>query len=312
MAMLRRVRNGFVLGSGTVALVLATGFARVAAQDAASPDAEPRFEVASIRATDITPFQGSGKVPPIGVRTLPNGLNATLATLRMLIMSAYQLRDYQVVDGPDWMNSDRFDIAARAAGDVTPEVARRMLQNLLRDRFMLRARAETRQADVHSLVIARTDGRLGPGLQRTSPDCEATLEARKKGTAPPSERPNFELIRKQTFCGMSMMSSSVSGAANYSMGAVPLERLVNQISGEVRGHVIDRTGLTGLFDILLEYASQGRQLQAPPLNTPDLTKDVAPPMLRDALQEQLGLRLETGKGPLNVLVIDSVERPSEN
>src|SRR5687768_16567770 len=105
MAMLRSVRKGFVRGSGIVVLVLGAGFARVAAQDAASPDAEPRFEVASIRATDITPFQGSGKVPPIGVRTLPNGLNATLATLRMLIMSAYQLRDYQVVDGPDWMNS---------------------------------------------------------------------------------------------------------------------------------------------------------------------------------------------------------------
>jgi uncharacterized protein (TIGR03435 family) len=112
---------------------------------------------------------------------------------------------------------------------------------------------------------------------------------------------------------MSMMSSSASGAANYSMGGVALDRLVNQISGEVGGPVVDRTGLSGLFDILLEYASQRRQLQAaPPLNAPDLTKDVAPPSLRDALQEQLGLELETGKGPLDVLVIDSLDRPSEN
>src|SRR5687767_12889483 len=193
------------LGSAIAALLMAIGFARAAAQTAAPPDAEPRFEVASIRATDIASFQGPGNVPPIGVRTLPNGVNATLATLRMLILFAYQLRDYQLVGGPNWMDSERFDISARAAGDVTPEMARRMMQNLLKDRFMLRAHTETRQVDVHALVLARTDGRLGRGLQRTSPECEATLEARKKGTAPPSERPNLELIRKQTFCGMSMM-----------------------------------------------------------------------------------------------------------
>ena len=312
--MRRSVPREFALGSGIVALLLVTGVARAAVQNAASADAELRFEVASIRATDIAPFLGggSGTVPPIGVRTLANGLNATLATLRMLILSAYQLKDYQLVGGPGWMNSDRFDVSARATGDVTPDIARRMMQNLLKDRFMLRAHLETRQTDAYALVLARTDGRLGPRLQRTSPECEATLEARKKGTAPPTERPNFELIRKQTFCGMSMMGSSVSGASNYSMGGVPLERLVTQISGEVRGPVVDRTGLTGLFDILLEYTSQGRQLQAAPLNAPDLTKDVALPMLRDALQEQLGLKLETAKGPLDVLVIDSVERPSEN
>lgn len=306
------IRRGFAVGSGIVTLVLATGLAAASAQNPASPDAEPRFEVASIRVAELARFQGAGKVPPIGVRTLPNGLNATLATLRMLILSAYQIKDYQLVGGPGWMDSDRFDVTARAAGDVTPEIARRMLQNLLKDRFMLRAHTETRQFDLHALVLARSDGRLGPGLLHTSPECEATLEARKQGTAPPAERPNFELIRKQTFCGMSMMGSSASGASNYSMGGVPLERLVNQIAGEVRGPVVDRTGLTGLFDILLEYASQPRQLQAAPLNTPDLTKDVALPTLRDALQEQLGLELETGKGPLDVLVIDSVERPSEN
>jgi uncharacterized protein (TIGR03435 family) len=286
--------------------------ARAASQDAASPDAEPRFEVSSIRATDISQFTGGGKVPPIGVRTLPNGMNATLATVRMLVVFAYQLRDYQVVGGPDWMGSDRFDITARAASAVTPEGARRMLRSLLRDRFMLRAHTETRQADLHVLGLARSDGQLGPRLKRTSPECEATLEARKAGTAPPSaERPDFERIRTQTFCGVSAMSSTAAGASNYSMGGVTLDRLVNQISGEVRGPVVDRTGLMGLFDIMLEFGSQGR-LQAAPLNTPDLTKDAALPTLRDALREQLGLRLESEKGPMDVLVIDSVDRPSEN
>jgi uncharacterized protein (TIGR03435 family) len=294
-------------------LSLAAGFVTAAAQEAVPADGEARFEVASIRKTDLASFVGSGKVPPIGVRTLPNGLNATMATPRMLIMSAYQLKDYQLVGGPSWVDSDRFDISARAAGNATPQAARLMLQNLLKDRFMLRVHAETRQADVHSLVLARTDGRLGPRLQRTSPECEATLEARKSGgTAPPSERPDFEAMRKQTVCGMSLMGSTAAGAAYYSLSAVPLDRLLNQVSGEVRGPVVDRTGLTGLFDVLLEFASQARQLQAAPQNAPDLTKDVALPTLRDALQEQLGLKLETGKGPMDVLVIDSIERPSDN
>src|SRR5687768_10964184 len=104
--MFMSIRPGLAIASGMVALSLAAGFATAAAQDAPPADAEARFEVASIRKADLAPFVGAGKVPPIGVRTLPNGLNATLATLRMLIMSAYQLKDYQLVGGPNWLDSD--------------------------------------------------------------------------------------------------------------------------------------------------------------------------------------------------------------
>lgn len=296
------------------AILLAAGFAPAAAQDPAPIDPEARFEVASIRAADIETVRvtGGGAVPPIGVRMLPNGMNASLATVRMLVLSAYEIRDYQLIGGPAWMSTERFDISARAEGQVAPAVARQMLRNLLADRFQLRVRTETRQADVQVLVLARSDGRLGPGLRRTSTECEATLAARKNGTEPPPARPNLDLIRKQTVCGMSVMSSMASGAANFSMGGVPVERLLTQISGEVAGPVIDRTGLTGLFDILLEYASERRPLQAATAGAPDLTKDVAPPTLRDALREQLGLRLETEKGPLEMVIIESVERPSDN
>jgi uncharacterized protein (TIGR03435 family) len=308
----RSVCRVFATGVGVAAVVLATGFARAAVQNPPPSETEPRFEVTSIRATDMTPFTGAGvtKVPPIGVRFLPNGMTGTLATVEMLLLAAYQLRNFQLVGGPDWIRSERFDITARAAGEVTPDVGRGMLRTLLRDRFALRAHLETRQADVHALVLANADGRLGPRLKRTSPECVATLEARKKGTAPPEPPPNFELLRKQTSCGMSLMSGSASGASSYSMGGVGIDRLANQLQGAIAGPVVDRTGLTGLFDILLEYASPA-QLQAA-ASAPDLTKDVAPPTIRDALREQLGLRLETGKGPLEVLVIESVSRPSNN
>lgn len=109
-------------------------------------------------------------------------------------------------------------------------------------------------------VAAQIAPRLGPQLKRTSAECEATLEAPKNGNAPPAA-PNFEQIRKQTVCGMTMGSSSANGARVTSMGAVPLERLLSQISTEIGAPVVDRTRLTGLFDLILEYASTRPQLQ---------------------------------------------------
>ena len=293
--------------AATVTILLAAGFARAVAQVPAPVDPEARFDVASIRPGNVEALAVSGSS---GVRMLPNGMSAGFSTVRMLILTAYQLSDYQVIGGPAWVNSDRFDISARAKGEITPAVGRQMLINLLADRFRLRARTETRRADVYALVLANADGRRGPQLKRTSAECEAAL---KNGTAPATAPLNVELIRKQTVCGMAMVSSSASGARVTSMGGMPIARLLSQISTELGGPVVDRTGLTGLFDMILEHASTRPQPRTSPTgNSPDLSKEAVPPALRDALREQLGLRLETQEGPLEVLVIDSIERPSAN
>jgi uncharacterized protein (TIGR03435 family) len=307
----------FVAAAVVGMIVWAPGPAPLHGQDGLSPQGEPRFEVASIKPTDMTPFElgrqaaagGGVAMPSIGIRIQPNGMNASLATLEMLILSAYQIRNYQLVGGPDWMTSARFDVTARAAGPVTADVARQMLKTLLAERFTLRAHIESRQSDVHALVLARS----GPGLKRTSAECEALLAERKKNPASttPPQPPDFQRIRTQTTCGVSVMSSMASGASGASMGGVPLDRLVTQISSEIGGPVVDRTGLTGLFDILLEYASARRQIQvAVTPDAPDLKADIPPPTMRAALQEQLGLRLESQKGPVDFVVIDSVERPT--
>jgi uncharacterized protein (TIGR03435 family) len=295
----RIIRAAFVAGLWG-ALFLAAGLDQAVAQNPSPADAEPRFEVASIRPQTSAP---SGFL--FGIRTLPNGIDAGLATIRMLIMAAYQVADYQVVGGPALMNSDRYQISARAAGDVTPAMARRMLKNLLQDRFALKARTETREMDVHALVLARSDGQLGPRLRRTSPECaEAALAARTR-TLEESKKP----AALPPGCARESMGSDRAGGAIYSFGAVALDRLVTRISFVIGGRpVVDRTGLTGLFDIQLEFASETRQLQPRPV----FTKDSGLPTLRDALQDQLGLKLETGKGPIEVVVIESVERPSEN
>jgi len=264
-------------GAG-VAVLLAIGLSQGEAQD------EPRFEVASVR-----PVQA---VSSTGVRVLPNGINA-ISTVRQLVLFAYDLRSYQVVGGPAWIPSNRFEISARAGGEVTPAVARQMLKNLLRDRFRLRAHIETRQADVHVLVVARDDGRLGPGLTRTTVECEGKIPARLSGDA------------TQRDCDWVSWGSDRAGGLFYIMNGVVLERLVTRISLQDAAPVVDRTGLSGLFDIRLNYAS-------PQFNAFDPTRDAGHPPFRVALEEQLGLRLLTQKGPLEVLVIDSVERPSEN
>ena len=288
-----RHRIRFIAGIGVAAVLLTIGWARAADQD------DPRFEVASIRRAQ------TGNA--IGIRTLPNGIDARLSTVRDLVMFAYELASYQVVGGPAWITSNRFELAARADGEVTPAVARQMLKTLLRDRFSLRAHTETREADVHALVLARDNGPLGPGLTRTSADCPA-LDQRKPVT--PDEAKKIPVRRD---CNWTSMGSDRAGGSIYTMNGVALDRLVTQITIQVAGPVVDRTGLGGLFDIRLNFASpQQQRLAAPSVNTPDLTRDVGLPPLHVALEEQLGLRLQTQKGPLEVLVIDSVERPSEN
>jgi uncharacterized protein (TIGR03435 family) len=205
------------------------------------------------------------------------------------------------------MNSGRYQISARAAGEVTPAVARRMLKNLLHDRFALKARTEAREVDVHTLVLARSDGQFGSQLNRASAECgEAALEARKD-LLDRDRRPGPG-VALPSGCVRTSMGSDRAGGAIYSMGAVPLAQLVRQISLVIGGPVVDRTGLTGLFDIGLQFARPSGQLQPRPV----LAQDSRLPTLRDALQGQLGLKLETGKGPIEVVVIESVERPSEN
>jgi len=178
-----------------------------------------------------------------------------------------------------------------------------MLKSLLADRFGLRTHEETRQAPVYVLTLSRPDGPLGPGLKHTSPECEREIEARKNGTAaPPARSPGMPT---EPVCGTIMNVTSLSGGeATRLYGGFPLTQLVSTISSDLRAPVIDRTGLSGLFDITLKFLPSAAGLD------PNADSHGSP--IGVAVSQQLGLRLEKQTGPLPVLVIDAARRPDPN
>jgi len=268
-----------------------------------APSADtPAFEVASVKPNK----SGDGRVM-IGMQ--PGGrFTATNVPLRMLIRNAYQLQDAQLVGGPDWIASDRFDIMAKAEGDPPPTPPgtagpiQLMLRTLLADRFKLVVHNETRELPIYALVLARSDGRLGPQLRPAAVDCAAMAAARGRGGPPPAlpqpgERPT---------CGMRIGPGQMAG------GGFPLSQFATTLSQFVQRGVVDRTGLTGNFDLDLTWTPdfQGRGGPPPP-GAPDLPPiDPNGPSIFTAVQEQLGLKLDSQKGPVDVLVIDRVEQPT--
>jgi uncharacterized protein (TIGR03435 family) len=277
-------------------------------QAPAPPAARPAFEVASVKPNR----NGDGRV---ALAFQPGGrVTASNVGLRDLIRLAYQVQPFQIVGGPSWMDSERFDVAAKAPGDVPltpiapggpPGTLQLMMQSLLAERFNLVAKSETREMPIYNLVLARADGKPGDKLQRASVDC-ATLGPRRGGPPPappdPSQRP---------MCGMRI------GPGLLSAGGMTLLQFANAISPMLQRIVVDKTGLTGAFDFDLQWTPDAPQggLAAGPAGAPPGANAPPPfdpngPTLSTALQEQLGLKLESARGAVPVLVIDAVEMPT--
>ena len=242
---------------------------------------QPTFEVASVKPNTSDALSQ----PPL---LQPGGrLIATNVTLARLIRAAYGLRD--IAGGPPWIDRDRFDIIARSdrlAALNTPEFVRQAwssLRTLLEERFALRVHTETRQMPIYALVTERSDGTLGPRMTRSDVDCAALLDAMKKGeriVASPSRTAGPP-------CSMAGGSGLIRG------NALDMTRLAGTLGNHVDRPVLDRTGLAGVFDLELKWS-------------PDATPDGV--SVFTALQEQLGLKLQPGTGPIDVLVIDSVQQ----
>jgi uncharacterized protein (TIGR03435 family) len=282
-----------------------------------APDASQRFEVASVkRNTSGDGFVTIG-MPPGGRLTFTN------VPVRQMIVRAYQVQPYQVLGGPSWITSDRFDVTAKAADNATPQQLNAMLQSLLADRFKLKIHKETRQSDVYRLVKARTDGKLGDSLKPAAVDC-AAARGRGAGPAPgqgpgqvavpppPGARANGPLPGPGGPQGGCMMMMT---PGRFQAGGQPVSALANTLAAQLGRPVLDETGLTGAYDLTLTYMPDtgGRGLPTPPPGAPDIPPiDPNAPSLPTALQEQLGLKLEATKGPVEMIVIDSIEQPTED
>jgi uncharacterized protein (TIGR03435 family) len=281
-----------------VALFVAVGAALRAQSE---PKPALRFEVASVKPGGAA--RGGG--PPVSGRLIAQG-----ATVEGLIIRAYGIRPFQLEGGPSWVRSESFDISAKAPTDsVTEAEMFEMVRHLLADRFGLRVRVETRQAPVYKLRLARTDGRFGAGLNRATPECEKTINARKQ-TGAQAQGSAGPVDPSRPVCGVSFMSPVAGNAGlRLTMGGMPLSQLQQRITNDLAAPVVDETGLTGLFDIVLEYERFGRTAGAP-TDVSDPNGEPPPPPLQAALQQQLGLKLERETGPVPVVVIEAIQRPT--
>jgi uncharacterized protein (TIGR03435 family) len=235
---------------------------------------------------------------------------STNATLRLLIQAAYGAdypMDGQVVGGPSWMDTDRFDVLATMAAGTTATDIEGMVRSLLGDRFKLRVHREMRELPVYVLVLASPDRKLGQQLKQLTIDCVALRAARSKGPAPlppPTAGPPPDCFTNIGRAGG--MTSIESGG----MDAADLAENLSQAAGRP---VLDRTGLTGFFAVNLRFATEPNSVS--PLGGRSQGVSINPvdaPSLTAAVVDQLGLRLESRREQTPVLVIDGAELPTEN
>ena len=297
--------------TGRIALIaLIVLPAYIAAQSTPTlSDPKAQFEVASIKPYD----------PSTGImlmRMLPGRFEATGVTVRQLLRYALGAEEYQVAGGPEWVNTERFVISAKAPDGAPSNATRTMLLNLLKERFTLAMHSEVREVPVYNLVLARQDGRLGPALRPSAPECQAILRAR--ASAPPQEKvplpgtpggpPLFDPDNPQ--CGSGRSGPGILGGGGVEMAQLALS-LMQHTGGRP---VADKTGLKDLYNFTLKFRS-APSLWTNPLGIPMPPVPPAPanpeaPDVFAAVQEQLGLKLENGRGPVDVTVIDRIEKPT--
>ena len=216
------------------------------------------------------------------------------APLTVLIQLAYNVKDFQVTGGPSWVSSDAYNVTARAEGNATFEQMRPMLRSLLADRFKLRIRRETKELPVYELTAARG----GIKVRTTREDNCVALDP---DNPPPPRIPPGPLntcgdVRRQVMSGAPERKDRIEAIQ------ISMPELVRILSDDVGRTVIDNTGIKGTFDLHLEF-------------TPDeaLTNGSGSgPSLFTALTDQLGLRMVSSKAPVEMLVIEGAERPSQN
>jgi uncharacterized protein (TIGR03435 family) len=272
------------------------------------------------------------------MRIAPGMISANGVPVRLLMRQAFgQLQDFQLVGGPAWINSDRFDIEAKleGGGPMTPQSIQSVLRQILEERFALKVHRETRELPIYALMLARSDGRLGPNIKPSTPECTTLIAQRGRGPAPgPDGRGGVTVTRggpppdgrggpgraggpppPLDFDAPPVCGQRGGGFGRMRAGGTTMADFATMISGTAQRVVVDKTGLTGYYDIALTYTPANDQLpQGPPPPGAPAPPPIDPdgPTFFTAIQEQLGLKLDNQRGPVEVVVIDSIQQPTEN
>jgi len=272
------------------------------------------FEVASVKRNDSQDRGGTTNIPlgPSGAFTPTHGyFSATNYPLMTYILFAYKINGNQYTflrsQLPDWVNSEKFDIQARAPGEPTKDEMRAMMRALLAERFQLKIHEETREIPVLAIVLAKP-GKFGPNFRPHPADaqCNTTLlpQGRTNALTAPSPKDMVD-GGYPVFCGgLIQLEASAPGRLHYGGRDLTMEFLSNNLSSmsQLGRPIVDKTGLTGNIDFHLEWTPEARAASS----------ENPGPTFEAAVREQLGLKLESTKAPLPVLVVDKIEHLTGN
>ncbi len=233
-----------------------------------------RAQSPAFEAASVKASPGGGN---FRIRRDPGRLDIENFTLRAMVRYAYDIRDIQIAGGPAWFDSDRWDVAATAGREVTDDERKKMLQALLTERFKMTLHHETKDLPVYALVVGKSGLKLKPNMEGKP-----------------------ERVMLQAKSGMLTMIGE----------DVPVARIAEVLFGQVGRIVVDHTGIEGKFDYKLEWVPDAANM--PSINGAKMEASVDGPSIFTAVQEQLGLKLESTKAPVPILVIDRAEKAVEN
>ena len=299
-------RKLLLSGAGLVAVALPIVFGLLRATQTRA-ESQDQKTTANGRVYDVASIKpNKSGTNMVRLMLTPDGLSETNGTLQMLINAAYGVENNQISGAPNWVNTESYDIEAKMDSSTADELRKlsenerrterqRMLQALLAERFKLTVHRESKELPIYALVVAKD----GPKLQEAKPG-----DTYPNGIKGPDGQPG---------AGMMMM-----GREGLTAQGIPIANLVRHLSRVLGRKVVDKTGLTGKYDFTFKWTPEQSQgairgqdggqpgdVSAPP-------PDSSGPSIFTALQEQLGLKLESQKGQVEILIIDHVEKPSEN
>jgi bla regulator protein BlaR1 len=262
----------------------------------------PSFGAASIKPVGTSAGRGGA-----GIQLLPGRLEGT-APLRVLMQSAYGVQPFQIEGGPGWITSEQYEVDATVPGNPSRTQMYLMLQSLLEDRFHLQFHRETREMPVLALVPARGGLKLPPpehGTCTEDTDVVGPLANPGARMQPPGQRSYLP-----PKCGDITVALGIDGAVALG-GKVPMAKFAQFLSRVFGRMVIDQTNFSGVFDVKLQFLPDETTPGLPPPPPGTVPAEAASPPIFTALQ-QLGLKLRSTKAPVEVLVIDRIERPTPN
>jgi uncharacterized protein (TIGR03435 family) len=280
----------------------------VRAQTPVTPPADPSARPLAFDAISIKPDSANTSVNNQGIigsrvmlRNPPDGFSASNATARFLIANAYDVKEDQVSGGPAWVTSIGYDVEAKVTGtdpsdphQLTKAQRSQMLQSLLADRFQLTLHTETKEGSIYELTLAKG----GSKLQQSKPADTAATAPPGTIVQGPNGPPRGGMMR-------------MGGPGQLSGQAMTMTQLAAILSQQLHRPVVDKTGLTGAYDLTLHWTPDNAPPPPPPPGA-EASADSPGPSLFTAVQEQLGLKLESTKGPIQTLVIDHIEQPAPN